>query len=239
MRNYVIVSIVSLLVGFAFAPPASAQATRPKPKPPRPAATTTEDEAPPRDVVVEMANGLVGVRAGASIGQVFSELGASVMGEIVGSWQFPTWHRRLGLMGSFGYSQPSATVPANLVDPRLGAGGALVDWSATRRDLALGLGLNLWWPIAGVPAIPFGAAGGKLHLTRTDVRGSANGAIFGENRESKTRLGWFVRGGTGMRLGRGVVTLDLSLEGAPVDEVTTGSANAGALIIAVGYVLAL
>lgn len=184
-----------------------------------------------------MAQFVVGARVGGLFGQPFSELGAALIPELSFAWHPDFWMRRLGIMFAMSYSQPEAEEVH--VDPRMTENGGLMIYRHTLRDFAVALAPTLWLPV-GTMLVPYASAGVKMHLYRNDVQGSTGSdSLFGENQEPKTRAGFVGRLGLGIMLLSGAVTADLTLDAAPVNETTTGDANAGDIIISVGYSLFL
>lgn len=194
---------------------------------------TAAEPAPARAADV-MPVFTAGGRVGGLFGQPFSTLGSSFVGELQGGFQLAVWQRRLGLFLAGSYSQPKTSGSA--MDPRLT--GGTETYTTTLRDLGIAGGPSLWLPLTPL-LIPYGQVGPKLHLYRDDDEGRAGSASFGENRESKTRVGFLARAGLAVRLGPGAATGDVSLDWAPVREVITGRANAGDLVVALGYTLFL
>lgn len=140
-------------------------------------------------------------------------------------------------MFAMSYTQPKTE--NTYTDPRLTQNSGLTSYSHTVRDLGLTLAPTLWFPV-GQLVIPCASAGLKVHLYRNDVQGSAGDASpFGDNHEPKRRAGFVGRLGVGFRLGPGALSGDVALDAAPVYEVTTGDANAGDLIVSLGYSLFL
>ena len=197
--------------------------------PAAPAATATA-AAPQTGVLPPI---YVGARVGGAFGQAFSELGASFTGEILGGYQLPVLDRRLGLFAALSYAQPSTS--GHTQDPRVGSAGGQLNYTTTLRDFGITAGGQLWWPIQGTRFVPFGALGLKLHMTQT-VSDTRMGSISaGEYRESDTHMGFLLRLGAGIKLGPGLVAVDATVDSAPIDQLTTGSANSGAIVLAAGY----
>jgi len=240
MRTKTITALViALCSAFAVpaiaAPPGLKGKVKPQPKPVQPIVRVD-----PNAVFVPMSQFTVGARVGASFGQVASELGMSPTGELQMSWQMPFANRMVGLMFGMGYSAPSASSqPGSYGDTRLGQNASSISYTTTVKDFAITLGPQIFFPLAHAPLIPYLAGGLKTHFTTVETEGSAGGQAFGTNREPRTRLGYFVRGGTGVRLGPGMLSFDLGFEGSPVDDAITGSANAGGLITSLGYFIML
>ena len=180
---------------------------------------------------------VVGARLGALFGQPFSTLGAAFIPELSVAYHPDLWMRRLGVVFALSYSRPQTE--STHVDPRMTENGGLMIYRHTLHDFAMSLSPTLWLPI-GPMFIPYASAGIKMHLYRNDGEGSTGATTqFGENQEPKTRVGFVGRLGLGIQLGPGAATVDLTVDAAPVNEVTTGDANAGDLIISAGYSLFL
>jgi hypothetical protein len=205
------------------------------------AASLRPDSAAPASVIVEapapahLPDFLVSARMGMLFGQPFSRLGTSVIPELAFEWHPDVWKRHLGLMFAVSYTQPETA--RTYTDPRLTQNSGLTSYSHTVRDLGLTLAPTLWFPM-GKMVIPYASAGLKVHFYRNDVQGSAgDSSPFGENQEPKRRAGFVGRLGAGFRMGPGALTGDVTIDAAPVYEVTTGDANAGDLIVSLGYSL--
>jgi len=196
----------------------------------RPPVATAATVAPNTDVLPPI---YVGARVGGAFGQAFSELGASLTGEVLGGYQLPFLDRRFGIFAALSYAQPSTSGHAH--DPRVGPAGGQFDYNTTLRDLGVTAGGQLWWPVAGTRFVPFGALGLKLHFTKITSESRFGSASAGENRESDTHVGFLLRAGAGIRLGPGLVALDATVDSAPMDQLTTGAANSGAVVVAAGY----
>jgi hypothetical protein len=142
--------------------------------------------------------------------------------------------RRLQVFADFAYSQPART--SSGTDARLGASGADYSTTITVRDFTTTLGADFFFPLASAWRwLPYAGAGLQLHFLRSDVSGGAAGETFGDTSETSTQVGVVVFGGTGFRLGPGLVLGEVRFGLAPVSQKVTGSSNVGALSILLGY----
>lgn len=197
---------------------------------PRPSSSAVASAAEPAGL---LRPAYLGARVGGAIGQAFSEAGASPTGELLGGYQLPFFERRVGVFVGLGYAQPGAQ--GHTHDPRVGASGGQLDYTTTIRDFGISGGGQIWWPVEGTRWVPYGALGLKLHLTKTVSDTHLGSTSLGENTESDSHLGFLLRFGAGVHVGPGLLAIDATVDSAPVDRLTTGVANAGAIVVAAGY----
>ena len=179
----------------------------------------------------QLGTGLVlGVKAGAGLGQPFGDLGTSFITELELGYNLPFLQRSFELFLTGAYTQPKAE--GTLDDARL-PGPAKYEIKQQQAQLTLGLLYRI--PLANRLFRPYLSVGPRLFAMRSEAKGSADGLPFGKNEETSTKLGVFAALGGELMLGPGALLLEVSLSWAKLDGHIFRDTNAGALGIALGY----
>ena len=179
---------------------------------------------------------LVGVKLGGGFSQPFSDLGSSFVSELELGYVIPKLDRALAVTLSGQYSAPTAIATidgdARLTDESF-------RYNVKLHQFIITLGAQYRIPVglevAGFGLVPYAHAGARAYLTRTDIRGHAAGAGFGENEETSTDYGFLLGGGAELFAGPGAAFAELQLGFASVDNYVLQDTNAGAMNLAVGY----
>jgi|GEM_PF-5991416 len=178
----------------------------------------------------------ISLKAGGHFPQIANKLGTN-FDAILKVGYGVALERRLQIFADFAYSQPART--SSGTDMRLGASGAEYTSTITVRDLTTTLGAEYLIPVDSHLWLPYAGVGLQLHFLKSDVKGNAAGTSFGDTSETSTQVGGVVFGGTGIRLGPGLILGELRFGFATVSQKVTGSANVGALSVLLGYGLLL
>ena len=207
-----------------------------------------EEVAPSTDEVVEVPveaperaraspRIVAGLHAGATVPQVFSELTlAATFGLDVGYLppvDIGPFVRPLQIGLGISFTNPPAE--GQSADPDLGDEGRAVVWSLEERMLVLEL--NAAWRFMPLTErwSAFAQLGPKLYLMESILKASSGGADFGEQRETRTHVGFSVGGGVDLSLGPGSAFAALEIGGSDLDKTITGDANTGAVSLELGY----
>lgn len=140
--------------------------------------------------------------------------------------------RRLQVFIELGYSQPSYKVKDT--DGRLGTSGEDYVSTIKVRDLGLTLGGAYFIPVPVPLLLPYAGAGLQLHFVRSVVQG-AGAMSFGRTDETVTKVGGVLFGGTGFKVGPGLLLGELRFGYTPISQKVTGPANIGHLSVLLGY----
>ncbi|MBN8233494.1 outer membrane beta-barrel protein [Corallococcus macrosporus] len=146
----------------------------------------------------------------------------------------PLLQRRLALVLEVNYHRPSTT--GTLRGPQLDNLGQPIEspYTLAEREVAIQLSAVFRFPRAFGPLTPYVGAGPGLYLHRATVESFDSTAS-----ESGGGLGFQALAGAELPLGPGGAFLEAKYHFAPVDFLTTGDVNAGAVLAAVGYRLRL
>ncbi|WP_223637578.1 outer membrane beta-barrel protein [Corallococcus sp. EGB] len=146
----------------------------------------------------------------------------------------PWLQRRLALVLEVNYQRPSMS--GTLRGPQLDNLGQPIEspYTLAERQVAIQLSAVFRFPRAFGPLTPYVGAGPGLYLHRTTVE-----SFDSTTSESGGGLGFQALAGAELPLGPGGVFLEAKYQFAPVDFLTTGDVNAGAVLAAVGYRLRL
>lgn len=220
-------------------PPATpSEPTPPAPPAAEPAVTTTEETSvPATEVTDDPPMFVVAPHIGLLVPQLFAEFGSwPVFGLELGLiLPFDVAQMRRPLQVSFDvmYTQPGAK--GTQTSDALGDAGQEFEWQLKERTLVLELsGLWRFMP-PGQDLSAFATLGPRLYLMESIMQASSAGQDFGENRETKTQVGFVVGGGAEYAVGPGSVFGALELAWSDVKQRITGDSNNGALVLDVGY----
>ncbi|RKH55216.1 outer membrane beta-barrel protein [Corallococcus aberystwythensis] len=146
----------------------------------------------------------------------------------------PLLQRRLALVLEVNYHRPSTS--GTLRGPRLDNLGQPIEspYTLADREVAIQLSAMFRFPRALGPLTPYVGAGPGLYLHRVTVE-----SFDSTTSESSSGLGFQALAGAELPLGPGGVFLEAKYHFAPVDFLTTGDMNTGAVLAAVGYRLRL
>ncbi|NOK34489.1 hypothetical protein D7W79_28740 [Corallococcus exercitus] len=146
----------------------------------------------------------------------------------------PLLQRRLALVLEVNYHRPSMS--GTLRGPQLDNLGQPIEspYTLAEREVAIQLSAVFRFPRALGPLTPYVGAGPGLYLHRATVE-----SFDGTASESGGGLGFQALAGAELPLGPGGAFLEAKYHFAPVDFLTTGDVNAGAVLVAVGYRLRL
>ena len=198
------------------------------------AAPAAAQEIPAAEAVDTPAGFVVGVHVGPSF-SAFSPLKTTVLPRLEIGAALPFLGKRLQLFAVASYQAPKAEGEAE--DIRVG--GLTFSYELTQKELMLGLGLNVRILELGRPVNPYVAVGPQVFLLETVANGNADGAEFGENRETDTKVGLYAGIGVEFRLGPGALFAQMGFTWCKLDGLITGVSNTGALNPTVGYRLIL
>lgn len=173
----------------------------------------------------------LGLKGGVGLPQLSSALQTTFCVHLEVAYQFPIWGSRLGLITSWGYTQPGAS--GSGTDPRLPGGE--YTWETTQRQTAWDIGVLVKVMERESPWNLSLAAGARIVFLSTLTSGEAGGEPFGEHDEQATRPGMFAGAQGEYRLGPGAVFLELSLGMSFLDLRTTGDLTVMELGILAGY----
>ncbi len=215
---------LSLLL-LALAAPAATRAEAPTP-----AATIPASGRASR---AEEALGLVvGLKLGAAFNSVFNSLEASWIPELEMGYCLPALKRSFEIFVGLRHAAPEGE-GEDPPDPRL-SGDGIARWHVTRNELAVAIGLRARLALQG-GLTPYAAAGGRLYLMRTEVRGEVAGVPYGTHDETGHALGFLFALGAEYAVGPGRVLLELAANGVPLDQTVLGDTNASSLDASLGY----
>ncbi|MBN8465527.1 outer membrane beta-barrel protein [Corallococcus exiguus] len=146
----------------------------------------------------------------------------------------PFLQRRLALALEVNYHRPSTT--GTLRGPQLDNLGQPIEapYTLAEREVAIQLSAVFRFPRALGPLTPYVGAGPGLYLHRATVE-----SFDSTTSESGGGLGFQALAGAELPLGPGGAFLEAKFHFAPVDFLTTGDVNAGAVLAALGYRLRL
>ncbi|NPC71715.1 hypothetical protein D7Y27_42665 [Corallococcus sp. AB004] len=146
----------------------------------------------------------------------------------------PFLQRRLALVLEVNYHRPSTT--GTLRGPQLDNLGQPIEapYTLAEREVAIQLSAVFRFPRALGPLTPYVGAGPGLYLHRATVE-----SFDSTTSESGGGLGFQALAGAELPLGPGGAFLEAKFHFAPVDFLTTGDVNAGAVLAALGYRLRL
>jgi hypothetical protein len=146
----------------------------------------------------------------------------------------PWLQRRLALVAEVNYHRPSTT--GTLSGPRLDNLGQPISapYTLAKREVALQLSAVLRFPRAYGPLTPYVGAGPGLYLRRVTVE-----SFDTTTAETGGGLGFQLLAGAELPLGPGGLFAEAKYQFAPLDFLTTGASNSGALLAALGYRLRL
>jgi hypothetical protein len=142
----------------------------------------------------------------------------------------PLLNRRLAIVVEGSFSQPE--VSGTLSDPRVTRGD--VQYTLTEREIAILLSAMYRFEGALGSITPYASAGPGLYLHQATTQ-----ALGATTVEKKGTVGFQFLGGADLRLGPGGLFLEAHYHFAPGDFVTTGNANIGGFLAALGYRLRL
>ncbi|MFB1483824.1 outer membrane beta-barrel protein [Corallococcus sp. RDP092CA] len=148
---------------------------------------------------------------------------------------FTPWlQRRLALVLEVNYHRPSTS--GTLRGPQLDNLGQPIEspYTLAEREVALQLSAVFRFPRALGPLTPYVGAGPGLYLHRATVE-----SFDATTSESGGGPGFQALAGAELLLGPGSAFLEARYHFAPVDFLTTGDVNAGAVLAALGYRLRL
>jgi len=208
---------MTLALVFALAAPAAAQETP----------DTTPATGGPAGFVV-------GLHIGPSF-SAFSPLKTTVLPRLEVGAALPFLGQRLQLFAVASYQAPKAE--GEVEDTRVP--GLTFSYTLVEKELMLGGGLNVRFLELGRPVNPYVAIGPQVFLLETVANGEADGAAFGENRETDTKVGLYAGAGVEIRLGPGALFAQMGFTWCKLDGLITGVSNTGALNPTVGYRLIL
>ncbi|RKG62681.1 hypothetical protein D7X30_05250 [Corallococcus sp. AB011P] len=146
----------------------------------------------------------------------------------------PLLQRRLALVLEVNYYRPSMS--GTLRGPQLDNLGQPIEapYTLAEREVAIQLSAVFRFPRAFGPLTPYVGAGPGLYLHRATVE-----SFDSTTSESGGGLGFQALAGVELPLGPGGAFLEAKYHFAPVDFLTTGDVNAGAVLAALGYRLRL
>lgn len=178
---------------------------------------------------------MVGARVGVALPQLFNRLDTSFDVRLGLGYILPALDHRLAVVADVTYVRPKRD--GTLEDPRLTAGS--YDYELTQHDLSVFVGAHYHFLELGETLVPYAALGVRVHALRSEIRGEAADQPFGLNEETSTSFGPVVRGGLGLTLGPGYLSLEVELGYTPIDHLVTGDENVGRLALTLGYTLTL
>jgi len=185
--------------------------------------------------------GLVfGLKVGANFSQAFSDLGTSFVGELEIGYVLPLPDpigKSIELFITGQYTQPALEGTTSEPDPRL-PGEGLMHYEITQQQVILTFGALYRIPIGGSVGEwfrPYGALGARLFLMRSQVDGSVDDEVFGENEETATEPGFYGALGGDVFWGPGSAFLEMQFSYANLDGYVMRDTNVGALNVALGY----
>jgi hypothetical protein len=176
---------------------------------------------------------VAGARAGVTLPQISSELGAHFVGAIEAGYILPWLQGRLQVFGAAAYCQPEHT--ASGTDPRLTATAGSYSFTTIQREMTFDLGvLGRFLPQSSM-FNGYAAVGPRLYLLQTVTSGKSGGENFGTNREQSTKAGVYTAVGGEMILGPGRVMLQMAFAYSPLGHEITGDISTSSLMISAGY----
>jgi hypothetical protein len=178
---------------------------------------------------------LLAVRLGPSFPQAFNKLDTNFVLDVELALQLPFFHRRFGLFLDGSFSQPTAS--GTKQSAQIGASGGqgdMVGYTLTQRDFGVTLGVQYLHFVKQRVGLYLGV-GAKVHFTRDIVDQHAGSVDLGTNTEDSSRIGVIARAGLGIKLGPGMLVIELHYEHAPVKQLVTGDDNTADLAAQLGY----
>lgn len=174
---------------------------------------------------------VVGLKAGGAFGAPFNEFSTAVVAELELGWvvlPFPD----LQLFLTTQYTNPSTEGEG--LDTRL-PGFGLYNYEVKTEQLVLTPGL-----LYRIPAGPdwfraYVGAGMRIHLTKVETSGEADGEAFGTHEETSTDLGGYGVLGADFFVGPGSILLEMQMGYGSVDHYILRDTNNGTLNLALGY----
>lgn len=182
---------------------------------------------------------VLGAKLGGGLG--LGALGASFVTELEVGYLLPLpepVNHSLELFLTMQYMQPGTDGKASDPDPRL-PGDGIMKYEVTQQILPVTFGVLYRLPLPTDLLMPYAAAGARLYMMRTTVKGSVDGESFGENEETSSKFGAYFSLGADFFLGPGALLAELQICHTPVDAFVLRDTNASALNLAVGYRLML
>jgi len=175
---------------------------------------------------------------GVLVPQLFSELGAwPVFGLELGyilPFDAGSMVRPLEITADVMFTMPSAS--GTDFSPAFGESGEDYDWELVERTVVVELAVLWRFMPPGQGFSVYGQLGPRLYLTESVMTASsASGADLGENRETKTEVGFMVGGGAEYAVGPGSIFGALEFGWSDLNKRITGDSNTGALVLDLGY----
>jgi hypothetical protein len=173
-----------------------------------------------------------GLLFGAKVGALVSTggLDPNARGDVELGYVFPWMDRSFAALVDVGYSAPKAS--GSQADPRVD--GARYDWHLTQQILTV-MPTALYRYTKLGRLVPYGGLGFRVYMLQSNVTGTVGGAAIPETRETSTSVGFGLPVGAELRLGPGSAIGELLFEYGSLDHKQTGSTNAGAVSLALGY----
>ncbi len=179
---------------------------------------------------------LLSIRGGVFIPQVFNRLDTSFTVGLGVGYVLPFLDHRVAIVVDAFYTRPERS--QTLMDPRLASGS--YTYNMTQNDISMFVGFLVHFTdLARDLIIPYAGLGARIHFLWSDLDGTSGGNPLGFHRETSTQGGGAIRVGCGIRVGPGMIALDVELGLAPLDHIVTGSANIGNLGVSAGYTVIL
>lgn len=185
---------------------------------------------------------LISIRGGVFVPQVFNRLDTSFTVGLGVGYVLPFLDYRVAIVLDAFYTRPERQ-QLTLMDPRLpgGSAGGSYSYNMVQNDISMFIGFLVHFTdLARDLIIPYAGLGARVHFLWSDIDGnSSGGQVLGSHRETSTQGGGAIRVGCGIRVGPGMIALDLELGLAPLDHLITGGSNIGNLAVSAGYTLIL
>ena len=157
-----------------------------------------------------------------------SKLGPMVVGGVELDIALPVANHQLVLAFDAALTRPGHD--GSVMDARIPDG--MATYSIHQLEMVAGVMVSYRLFASGHRVVPWFGAGPILHLLETTETTSL---APGDNSATATKLGGQIAGGVDYRVGPGFLVGDLRLVYSQLDNLLTGSVNAGNLALAAGY----
>lgn len=211
--------------------------TAAEPTPAKEAPPPVDSAEPAQDVAAAEAPAeprqprvLAGVKLGGIFPQVLGRLSTHFIVAIELGWVTPLIGHRLAVVGEVTYSQPPRSQTTS--DPRVGGGE--YTFTVTERTVGIYFGPKFFVLPPASRVVPWVSLGGRVQFVDSRMVASA-GEDFGQHDETGTHFAFGGQLGCGLRLGPGLLGLELQLISSPLDHLVTGASNIGDLAVRAAY----
>lgn len=176
---------------------------------------------------------VIGLKGGLGLGQVYNTTELGFLGELELGWVTP--HRPLEIFATGSYVRTGRDDDMD-ADARV-PGAPSYDF--VQDNLVITLGGLYRIPLSTDVVRPYGALGGRMYLSRTEITGYAGPETYGTYEEEGTAWGIYGALGADFFVGPGSILFEIQTGWAPVNRFVLQETSTGMLNFALGYRLFL